>query len=400
VIRRRQILYVEGYDPQGAEGYHNLFVRSWKRFLKIWPVRAKVSDLRIDSDDLAHWEIEAAGPNWQVATRYEFLRQEQMIRANMAEPLWRQVPRAIGWAFDYLIGGTLFRVFRASWQYGLALLFFQVALLLWIALSVVAGWLVASAAFRLAGVPEWLAIILGIGAAIGAFFALRPLANHFFTIQINSHWPYLLEYARGKPSCFDRPVEAGAARLLELVRANAADEILVIGHSGGGVLAPAVVARALELDPELGRRGPPVILFTLGSLMPGVAVHPQATRLHDIVRRLATEKSVLWVDAQSRKDVLNFWDFDPVEGIGVHVGSERCNPLIWKVRFRDMLSPEFYRRLRWHFFRMHYQFIMANDMRASYDYFMLVCGPAPAREWAAQSQAVLARFAEDTSYES
>ena len=37
-----------------------------------------------------------------------------MIRANMAEPMWRQVPRALGWALNYLFTGTLFRVYRAS----------------------------------------------------------------------------------------------------------------------------------------------------------------------------------------------------------------------------------------------------------------------------------------------
>ena len=90
MIRRRHVIYVEGYDPQGAEGYHNLFQRSWKRFMKIWPVQAQVGELHIDSDDFAHWDIETSGPNWQVSTRYEFVRQEQMIRANMAEPLWRR----------------------------------------------------------------------------------------------------------------------------------------------------------------------------------------------------------------------------------------------------------------------------------------------------------------------
>ena len=398
MIRRRHVLYVEGYDPQGAEGYHNLFVRSWKRFLKIWPVRGKVSDVHIDSEDLAHWDIEAAGPNWQVETRYDFLRQEQMIRANMAEPLWQQVPRAIGWALDYLFSGTTVRVYRASWQYGLVLLFFQLTVLLWVALSVVGGWLIAKAAFRLAGLPEWLAIVIGVVAAPVIFKLLRPLADWRFIVQVNNHWPYLMEYARGKPSCFDHAVQAGAERLVAIVKANAADEVLVIGHSGGGVIAPAVVVRALELDPSLGTRGPPVVLFTLGSLMPGVGMHPQAVQLHDIVRRLATEKSVLWVDAQSRKDAMNFFDFDPVEGIGVRVGPERCNPLIWPVRFRDMLQPAFYRSLRWKQFRLHYQFLMANDMRAPYDYFMLVAGPAPAREWAADGRAVLARFAEDLTY--
>ena len=53
LIRRRHVLYVEGYDPQGAEGYHNLFSRSFKRFLKIWPLKTSVGELQIDSDDLA-----------------------------------------------------------------------------------------------------------------------------------------------------------------------------------------------------------------------------------------------------------------------------------------------------------------------------------------------------------
>ena len=118
LIRRRHVIYVEGYDPQGAEGYYRLFSRSFGRFLKNWPMQAKIGDLQIDSDDFAHWDIEAAGPNWQVATRYEFLRQEQMIRANMAKPMWRQVPRALGWMLNYLFTGTLFRVYRASPRYG------------------------------------------------------------------------------------------------------------------------------------------------------------------------------------------------------------------------------------------------------------------------------------------
>jgi hypothetical protein len=181
------------------------------------------------------------------------------------------------------------------------------------------------------------------------------------------------------------------------VRANDADEIIVIGHSGGGALAPAVIVRALELDPEVGWRGPPLVLLTLGSIAPGAALHPNATKLRAVFARLAVEPSVLWIDSQSRKDVLNFWDFDPVDGIGVHVGDARCNPLLWKVRFRDMLSPELYKRIRLNFFRLHYQFIMANDQRAPYDYFMLVCGPLPVARWAKDPSAVLATFAADAS---
>jgi hypothetical protein len=181
------------------------------------------------------------------------------------------------------------------------------------------------------------------------------------------------------------------------VRANDADEIVVVGHSGGGALAPAVVTRALELDPDIGRKGPPLVLLTLGSIAPGAALHPKAARLRATFARLAVEPSVTWIDSQSRADVMNFWDFDPVEGIGARVDGRRCNPLIWKVRFGDMLSRRFYWRIRFNFFRLHYQFIMASDRRAPYDYFMLLLSPVPVAAWARDPNGVLAAFAADGS---
>ncbi len=47
---------------------------------------------------------------------------------------------------------------------------------------------------------------------------------------------------------------------------------------------------------------------------------------------------------------------------------------------------------------MHYQFIMANDRRAPYEYMMLVCGPVPVEQWARRGRAILAGFSEDGSY--
>jgi len=395
LIRRRHVIYVEGYDPQGAEGYYNLFARGWKRFQTIWPVTARLGELTLDSEDFAHWDVEASGPNWRVAARYDFLRQEQMIRANMAQPLWQQIPRALAWAADYLVSGALVRVLRASWEFGLVLIHFQMMLIWWLVLPAAGGWLVGSAAMRFLDLPALAGWLAGAVAAVAIFLALRPLARRWFVIQINSHWPYLCAFARGEAGCFDHPIEAGARRLIAAARANDADEIVVVGHSGGGALAPAVITRALELDPEVGRRGPSVVLLTLGSIAPGAALHPKAESLRAVFARLAVEPSITWIDSQSRKDVMNFWDFDPVEGIGVHVGRERCNPMLWKVRYRDMLSPELYRRIHLNFFRLHYQFIMANDRRAPYDYFMLVCGPVPVAAWAANPRGVLAAFDAD-----
>ena len=190
----------------------------------------------------------------------------------------RQIRRALWWFCDYLFSGTMWRVFLASWRYWAALVYFQMLMLGWLLLA----WQRRTAGFVLAhflDAPTWLSAAIGAVAVIGCFKLLQPLAVRWFVVQINNHWPYLCEYARGEPSCFEPAVNACAERLVAVARANAVDEILVIGHSGGGVTAPAVVARALELDPDVGRHGPAVILLTLGSIMPAAAVHPKARKL-------------------------------------------------------------------------------------------------------------------------
>jgi hypothetical protein len=52
-------------------------------------------------------------------------------------------------------------------------------------------------------------------------------------------------------------------------------------------------------------------------------------------------------------------------------------PVIRRVQIHQMLSAPTLRRLRFRYMRLHYQFVMANELRAAYDYFMLMCGPAP-----------------------
>src|SRR5262249_61603641 len=121
------------------------------------------------------------------------------------------------------------------------------------------------------GLPLLAALPLGIAGALAVFALLRPLADRAFVVQINSHWPYLCAFVRGEPSCFDRPIEVCAQRLIAAARAREADEIVVVGHSGGGALAPAGAARALGPAPPVRRPGRPPLPPTPGSDAPGAA---------------------------------------------------------------------------------------------------------------------------------
>ena len=398
MITRRSVIYVSGYDPQGPEGYYSLFGSQLKRACALWHTKFILGPLAIESADIASWTVTMGGPNWRVITRYDFIRQENFINANCGESIIRQIFRAVRWMLNDLATGTTFRVFRANWQFGMHHLVLQLLLLSWIAASVAAGVLAGYIAGHNLGMARSIEIGISVAFAFAIFMALRPLANRWLVIRVNNHWPYLREFGRGQASCFDRPIEIGAARLKDLVNSNDADEVVIIGHSGGAPLAQCMLARALELDHDLGLRGPRIVVLAIGSITPAVAFHPRALKMREIIRRLAVEPSITWIECQSRKDALNFWGFDPVSGVGIELGPERCNPLVWQLRFRDMLSPEFYRKLRWKLFRLHFQYIMANHVRAPYDYFMLIGGPVPIIEWAKRQREAIAEFAPDGKY--
>jgi hypothetical protein len=87
---------------------------------------------------------------------------------------------------------------------------------------------------------------------------------------------------------------------------------------------------------------------------------------------------------------MNFYPFDPIAGHGIDVGADRRNPTIVPVRFREIIKPEHYNRFRWKFFRVHFQFVMANERPHAYDFFMIVCGPVPLKDRMADQAAALA----------
>ena len=398
MIRRRHVFYVEGYDPRGADGYYRMFAREWKQFGPTWGVRADLGKLEIDSEHFAHWNIDTAAANWQVAVRYEFLRLEDPIRRHIARPLVRQISDALWWTVMDLATGTMFRIVRAAWRFALHLALIQGLLVAWLVVAAAGGVVSGFAAARLADLPTWAAAALGIAGGVACLHGLRPLAVRWLVIQVANCWPNVRRFARGAASGFDPYAEACARRLVEAARDADADEIVLVSHSAGCAVSPVIMARAFEIDPDLGRHGPAIVMLTLGSLMPGFALHPSAHRLRAAMRSLAREPSLFWLDCQARKDPMNFWEFDPIAGCGIDLGAERRNPAVWVLRMRDMLTDDIYDRMRFNHFRMHYQFIMGNNRRAEYDYNLLICGPLPIREYVRFQARIPHSFSADGSF--
>jgi hypothetical protein len=116
------------------------------------------------------------------------------------------------------------------------------------------------------------------------------------------------------------------------------------------------------------------------SVIPKFALHPAAKRLRQATARIVAEPSIAWAEFQSRVDPMGFYTYDPAT---LTRSGERLSgkPVIRHIQLDEMLTQESYSRHRRNYMRLHYQSVMANEKRAPYDYFMMICGPALFRSW-------------------
>src|SRR5215208_6890188 len=146
----------------------------------------------------------------------------------------------------------------------------------------------------------------------------------------------------------------------------------------GAALAIDLLDRALLIDPKLGEGRTRVSFISVGSSIPKIGLHRAAARFRAAVERVANAPAIFWGEYQTLTDVMNFYKVDPVTDMGLKGKS----PVIRQVRVKAMLDPAAYRRIKRNLFRVHNQFVSANDRRAAYDYFMLLCGPLSAENQA------------------
>ena len=376
-VKRRLVIYVQGYDPRGLAGYYRMFRREYRRTCDLYGLSGKIGRAENDPERfITTWDATTSGDNWQVETRYMFLRWEDIIRKDFARPLWWKIVHTYRTFVLSIFSGAVPRILKAHWRFGLFILYPPLLMTIWALLGVAAGLAVVKllAAY---GAHTLLADLVGAGAGFATFIGVlkltEPLTYLLYLCDdgISTH-----QFAHRQRPDWEVRTEFFAGYLTEAVAASDADEAVIVGHSSGSFLAVDVLDRALLRDPELGQRGPCVRLLTVGANLPIVGFHTGAQWFRDRLRRLGAAPDIAWVDYQSRHDIMNFWPFDPVSGHGIALGAEQRNPVVVPISFRDLWKPGKFGRRRLRFFRAHFQFLLANERTgAAYDYYLICCGP-------------------------
>jgi pimeloyl-ACP methyl ester carboxylesterase len=362
IIRKRRVFHVPGYDPAPASAVKRRFARELRRFEETWSVRAAVAQ---GADDEA-WQVASSGPNWQVETQYRLVRWDDLIAEAGRRPIWLRIPQGLFAFLDFAVS-ALPQYLRANWRYAAFFLYPFLMFAVLAALAVFAGRFAAnSTGYTLAGIVAAVAMLVLLWQWPGRRIYLHLLFDD---------WIFSRNYARHGDPQIEARLDRMAREMVEAATASDVDEIVVVGHSLGAVLAIDLLDRALLLKPDLGQSGARIALISVGSSILKIGLHAGAQQFRASVERVASAPGIFWGDYQALSDVMNFYKSDPLAAMGL---AARDVPLVRMVRIRHMLDPAIYKRIRYHFLRMHLQFVSGNNRRNAYDYFMLICGPLTA----------------------
>jgi hypothetical protein len=382
-VRRRHVIYVPGYDPEAETRYRMLFVREMLRYAKRFAFRERtISPVEtVEAPWGLRWEVGAARGDWRTQTTFEVLRWDDIVLRDFARPLpFAIATLAIGLLYC-LLTGAMVRLWRLSWKFGGVILYPPLMVALSLALGIGIGWIGVALLGLAVPVPDWLGWVLALAIAYGVFRATYPLGERWFVWHLMHDWVFNWQHGTGLRPDYEARVDAFAARVVEVARTGTADEVLIVGHSSGAVMAVEVLARALAIDSGLGRGPGEVALLTMGSCLPLVAVNALAKSCREGILRIVRAEHVLWVEYQAPQDWLNFAGFHPVRDLRLAVPPEATfNPVIRSPRFKEIVTPKTYESLRFKPFRMHFQFLMANDLEGEFDYIMMIVGPVSLAE--------------------
>ncbi len=370
-VFRRKVFTVPGFDPFPPRRYRELYRREGAAQAALSGYALSLE--AVPGDGGTRWRASSDFAGLRGQADIEVLVWSDLVQAAMGRRLfgaWTLLPRT---AWTYLGTGTLRRLARLrkgpllAAAYPVAMLLLQAVVALLAGLA--AGRLVAGPAGTGTG---WLA---GGGIALAILAAFARLDRHLYAHYLLHDYAFCARDAGAYPPELARRISAFAVRLRQAL-AEPWDEVLLVAHSSGAQVAVSALAEALAADPPA--RHPPLAFLTLGQAIPMASLLPRATRLRADLQALSRHRSLTWVDVSAPGDGCAFALCDPVAVSGLATPEQR-GPLILSAAFRQTLRPHTWRRLRWRFFRLHFQYLCAFDAlpgeRWDYDYFRLTAGP-------------------------
>jgi hypothetical protein len=254
VVAKRLVFHLGGYDPITSHASaQRRFVRELGRFEATWSVKTSIDSLQ-EGIDQTKWRVITRGPNWHVETDYHVIRWDDVIENFGRQTFWRRIQLGVIAFVDFISAGAFRGYLRTNWYYAVFFPF------------VMFDTMIATVIFSAVALVKSRSVPVAI--AVGLFVLAALILGPWRWLHLNTlfdDWIFARDYIRNGNTTLEQRLDGIAGEMIVAARSANADEILVVGHSLGAVLAIDLLARASKLDPMLGATGTPVTLLSIGS---------------------------------------------------------------------------------------------------------------------------------------
>ena len=374
-VSRRCVFYVSGFDPKGAGYYHALYRDEGARQSSQDGWQLDVGARGRQPSGNPAWPVKADFSGQQVQTHYEFMRWDDVVRRHWPKTtwaLWRDVVTA---TVFYLRHGAWWKMFRLSWPPAVAVF---APFLLVCAMLAGIPLVAASTAYLVGKNLGYGALGLVAGGLAGALlWALgRKLESRYSMYWMMRSYAFTAMQARGELPDLETRLDELARCLVERIQTQHDDEVMVVGHSSGAIMAAIVVARALQSSPHLLSGAPKVSLLTLGQWIPLLGLLPMAQRFRQELQTISEAEGLTWIDFSAPPDGCCFALTDPLKACGVAIPQPPGVDLkLLNPRFASLFDAATYAKLKRNKFLMHFQYLHAVKMQGGFNYFEMTAGP-------------------------
>lgn len=373
-VRHRCVFYISGFDPKGAGHYHALYREQAARYEASYGVTLTVGRRTKLDDGNAAWQLKFGEGAFAVTTHYEFMRWDDVVRNHWPKhtvTLWWQVIWVSLFNFRH---GSLWAMYRLSWPPAIALVA-PFALLCSVLVGLPVGFGLSVWAAWWAWGNAWWAGGAGLVVATCLAVLSRMLENRFSMYWMMRSYYFTARQALDQTPDLEERLNVQADKLAQRLAQGDEDEVLVVGHSSGAIMAAIVVARALQRFPKvLQQRQRRVSLMTLGQWLPLLGLLPMAKRFREELATLAAEPHLDWIDFSAPPDGCCFALCDPLQAVGIS-SEHRLRLKLLNPRFADMLDAAAYQCLKKDRLALHFQYLHLGIHPVDYNYFEITAGP-------------------------
>ncbi|MDR6430340.1 alpha/beta hydrolase [Brucella pseudogrignonensis] len=365
-FRKRLVIQFTGYEglhPKAVRVRHALALKDFDR---LWRAKTKLPLMKDEPDDCGTLTATTQGNGWQTETEFCQFGTADIFDDYAARSTPKRMLTGFRAFMNIFFTGTLLRYLLTSWRF---VMFFLWPFLLSIVIIAIAA--LITYAPILAGFPIWNLVWSLPIAALVATLLVRWPGDRFFMSYLLDDWSAAYDRIYRRNDKLKARRKAFAEALKKKIEESDADEVVIVGHSLGTVPAVEALADLQRERPDLLRKQP-VSLLAIGSCLLMIALHPKAKALREDVRVVMEDSPVLWSEFQVLTDIIHFYGSDPAKALKITTQNQ---PLIHRIRFKNVHSENRYKRSKGNFFLMHLLYMRGAEKKNFYDFGMFLHGP-------------------------